>query len=62
MKKALICPNQPVCDGWRVAGVEELKYVFEVKAPMEWIGCDDDVVADLFYYDPVTNTIKEIPK
>ena len=62
MKVALVSPNESTHGGWRIAQVEEIENKFEVAAPLEWIGCDDNVVADHYYYDPVTNTIKAVPK
>jgi hypothetical protein len=47
MKFALICPNEPVLDGYRVAQVET--YIFPVGEPTYWMECDDDVVADFWY-------------
>jgi len=63
MKKALISPNEKVLyiSGWdgqspvytelgqRVAEVCDAE--FEVAAPLFWLDCADDVVADQFYYD-----------
>ena len=48
MKFALVCPNEPVLDGYRVAQVEEV--VFPVGDPTYWIECADDVVADEWYF------------
>lgn len=59
MKKALISPQESVESGYRVAQVEE--NAFEVAEPFFWIECEDDVIANLFYYDPVSHKIKKIP-
>lgn len=59
MKKALISPQESVESGYRVAQVEE--NAFEVAEPFFWVECEDDVIANLFYYDPVSHKIKEIP-
>ena len=48
MKYALICPNELVLDGYRVAQVEEI--AFEVAEPTYWVECADSVVADLWYF------------
>lgn len=48
MKFALICPNEPVLDGYRVAQVEEV--FFPVGEPTYWMECADDVVADRWYF------------
>jgi hypothetical protein len=60
MKNALICPNQPVETGYRVAEVADA--TFEVAPPLFWVECADDVVADQFWYDPSDDTIKLIPE
>jgi hypothetical protein len=48
MKYALICPNEPVLDGYRVAQVET--FTFPVGDPTYWTECADDVVADYWYF------------
>tara|TARA_R110000868_G_scaffold266549_2_gene525739 strand:- start:1337 stop:1546 length:210 start_codon:yes stop_codon:yes gene_type:complete len=48
MKFALICPNEPVLDGYRVAQVETV--TFPVGDPTYWMECADDVVADVWYF------------
>ena len=35
---------------------------FEVAPPLFWVACEDNVVADLFYYDSVTTTILATPE
>jgi hypothetical protein len=66
MKKALICPNEPVDffdgkTGYRVAQTEPSENIFGVADPLYWTDCSDEVVADQWYYDPVDQTIKEVP-
>lgn len=61
MKKALICPNEPVTNGYRVAQVEPEDNIFGVLEPMYWLDCNDDVIADRWYYDTTEKTIKEVP-
>jgi hypothetical protein len=58
--KALISPNEPRETGYRVAEVEPAD--FPVAQPLFWTDCADDVVADQFWYDPETQTIKPIPQ
>jgi hypothetical protein len=48
MKFALICPNEPVLHGYRVAQVEAV--TFPVGDPTYWMECADDVVADKWYF------------
>jgi hypothetical protein len=67
MKKALICPSETTHDshtglvlGWRVAQVEPDEQTFPIAEPYYWVSCADDVVADIFYYDPDTDQI--LPK
>jgi len=67
MKKALISSAQNALitnydgtSGYRVA--EVVDEAFEVN-PTElfWVDCEDDVQADIYYYDTSDNTIKIIP-
>ena len=62
MKKALICPNEPVHNGYRIAQVEPAESIFGVAEPLYWADCNDDVVADQWYFDTNDNTIKEVSK
>ena len=67
MKKALICPNEPVNffdgkTGYRVAQTEPTENIFSVADPLHWVDCADEVVADFWYFDLNENAIKEIPK
>lgn len=59
MKKALISPNELVGLGCRVAEVCDT--VFPVAEPMFWADCPDEVVADLVYYNKVTDEFLPIP-
>jgi hypothetical protein len=76
MKKALISPNEQVSyvSGWtskndpifttipnssRVAEICDTS--FEVAAPLFWMDCENNVAADLWYYDSVSKTILEVP-
>jgi hypothetical protein len=60
--KALISTIEPVLTGYRVAQVEQDANIFSVADSLFWKNCADDVTADQFWYDPVDETIKEIPK
>ena len=60
--KALISPNEPRETGYRVAEVEPDDKVFEVAEPLFWVDCTNDVVADQFWYDPETQSIKPVPE
>jgi hypothetical protein len=66
MKKALICPNEPVTffdgkTGYRVAQTEPAENIFPVADPLHWVDCADEVAADFWYFDPVDATIKAVP-
>lgn len=54
MKYALICPNEPVNGGYRIAQVEI--EIFPVGNPTYWLECSDKVAADVWYFDPSLNT------
>ena len=58
--KALISTIEPVETGYRVAQVEPDANIFAVADELFWTDCDDDCVADLFWYDPVDQTIKVV--
>jgi hypothetical protein len=60
--KALISSGETRETGYRVAQVEADAKIFEVAQPLFWFSCADDVVADQFWYDPETQTIKPIPQ
>ncbi len=47
-------------NSWRVAQVEPDDKIFPIAEPYFWADCADNVVADQFYYDSVTQTIKPI--
>jgi len=65
MKQALISPEEQVYSydgtllGVRVAQVTATPN--EVAPPLFWTACNDDVVADQWYYDTATFTIDPIP-
>lgn len=59
MKYALVCPNEPVAGGYRIAQVES--EIFPVGEPTYWLQCSDDVVADFWYFDCDTDSPKLTP-
>jgi hypothetical protein len=58
--KALISPTELRESGYRVAEVASVD--FPVAQPLFWVDCANDVVADQFWYDPETQTIKPVPQ
>ena len=62
MKEALISTIEPRETGYRVAQVEPSNQTFPVAPDFFWTPCNDDVVADQFWYDPQDKTIKPIPQ
>lgn len=60
MKKALICPNESSYLGYRIAQVEPAENIFSVAEPLYWLDCEDNVIADQWYFDTNENAIKEI--
>lgn len=59
--KALISSIEPVETGYRVAQVEQDENIFALAEGLFWVDCAEDVVQDMFWFDPVDNTIKPIP-
>jgi hypothetical protein len=57
-------PYQPITASYpnscRVAQVEPDDQIFPVGEPLFWTDCADDVVADLWYYDTVAQTILQV--
>lgn len=64
MKHALISKNEPVEQGYRVAQVQAEGENFEISdaGDLFWIDVEDHVIPDQYWYDPVTETVKEVPK
>jgi hypothetical protein len=62
MKEALISTIEPRETGYRVAQVVAEGETFPVAPTLFWIACNDNVVADQFWYDPVDQTIKPNPE
>lgn len=66
MKKALISPEEEIYHisegnllGFRVAQVED--QAFDISEPLFWVDCDENVVADMWYYDNISKEIKLVP-
>ena len=59
--KALISTIEPRETGYRVAQVEQDTNIFPVAEDLFWVACADDVVQDLFWYDPQDQTLKLLP-
>lgn len=64
--QALISPNEKVIDpntgvviGERIAEVSENP--FEVAPPLFWMACANNVLPDVYYYDPADQQIKLTP-
>ena len=60
MKYALVCPNEPVENGYRIAEVQPTE-AWNPAEPTYWLACEDEVVADQWYFDTSTNTITTMP-
>lgn len=64
-KKALIektIENYSIPNGYRVAEVVETSNVFEVNtATLEWVTCPDNIVADEFVYNNLTQAFIPVP-
>jgi len=58
--KALISPVEVRETGYRVA--EVALDSFEVAAPLFWVDCAYNIVADQFWYDPSDQLIKPMPE
>lgn len=56
--KALISPNEPRGEGLRVA--EVMSSEFPVAAPLFWVDCPDEVVADMWIYLWQTGTFEQV--
>jgi len=67
MKKALISTIEPRqhfdgSKGLRVAQVENESDIFPVAEDMYWLDCDDNVIADLWYFDTDKQVILAVPQ
>lgn len=61
-KKALISSVEPRETGHRVAQVEDAENIFEVAGGLTWVDCDDNIVADKFWYDDINQTFIAFPE
>lgn len=61
MKKALVSTIEPRETGFRIAQVEKEEDTFDVAEGLYWVPCADNIVADQYFYDLVTNSILPIP-
>jgi hypothetical protein len=57
--KALITPNEIREQGYRVAEIHETG--FDIAEPLFWVDCDDTIVADQYWFDPIDNSFKVVP-
>lgn len=60
--KALVSSIEPRENGYRIAQVEPDNNTFPVAEGLFWVNCQDDCVADQFWYDPQDKTIKPTPE
>lgn len=59
--KALISSIEPCETGYRVAQVEQDENIFPVSSELFWVSCADNVKQDKYWYNPIDQTINEIP-
>jgi len=59
--KALISSIEPVQTGYRVAQVEQDSKIFPVADGLFWIDCSEEIVADVYWYDPQDQTLRLFP-
>ena len=59
--QALISKIEPRGTGYRVAQVVANNEIFDVADGLEWVTCDNTVMADQVWYDPTTNTFQQFP-
>lgn len=70
MRRALISPAEKRYDGYRVCQVVDIGQDFPIASPLFWTDCNDDVMADAYWYNPETKeciinppeVIEEIPQ
>jgi hypothetical protein len=58
--KALISSIEPVQTGYRVAQVEEDTNIFPVAEGLYWVSCDNNIVADRYWFNPANGAFVEI--
>ena len=59
--KALISTIEPRHGGYRVAQIVHDDQTFEVADVMFWQTCPDNIVADLYWFNPADSTFVEVP-
>ena len=59
--RSLISTLEPRETGYRVAQVEPADQIFNVADWLFWTDCEDNVIADLFWYDPKDQSIQPLP-
>jgi hypothetical protein len=57
--KALISPLEPSQTGYRVAWTNPIE--IDHAPPLFWVDCINNVVQDLYWYDPTDQQIKPVP-
>jgi hypothetical protein len=63
-KKALVSTVEPYGQdntGYRVVQVVEVGQEFEVHSSLVWKDCSDDIVPNMWWYKPDTETFKKMP-
>lgn len=59
--KALISPNEPSENGYRVAEIHPTG--FDVAEPLFWVDIEEILLnPSMYWYDPADQTIKPIPQ
>jgi hypothetical protein len=62
MKKALISTVEPRESGYRVAQVVETSATFKVAPALYWVDCNDNIIADKFWYNQSNGLFVAIPE
>lgn len=57
---ALVLPETPVLTGYAIGDVKIKEETYPVDYPEFWIACADDVIPNLYWFDPSDRTIKRI--
>jgi hypothetical protein len=60
MKKALVSFNEISYNGYRICEVVPAGHTFPVAEKMSWVDCAEDVVPDIYYYNPTNGQIEII--
>ena len=61
---ALVSPDEVVyvADVAKARVAQVCSHPFEVAAPLFWVECPEDCVADFWYFDPQTQSCNELPQ